>query len=260
LKGEEKMEWTKDFYTRQYEMMGSAAVWATFSPDNLPSRAKGRPAAVERIAGPGPKRVLELGCGGGVMSLAIALRGNAVVAVDIVDEAVVSARHFATLVTNGEMSVVQGDFYEIELDGLFDVVCYFDGFGIGSDADQRRLLRRIAGWLKPEGCALIDIYNTTWHSAHRNGEVEQERNIMYRFDFDADGCRLEESMWPVDEDESQSVTQSLRCYSPADFRLLLEGTGLILQSMDPYESTWDYDKPVPLKEAAIYLAKLVHES
>ncbi|MFN5457566.1 MAG: hypothetical protein ACK5BX_41150, partial [Bradyrhizobium sp.] len=34
--------------------------------------------------------------------------------------------------------------YTIELAGRFDVVCYWDGFGIGSDADHRRLLRRIA--------------------------------------------------------------------------------------------------------------------
>ena len=58
------------------------------------------------------------------------------------DHAVASARRVAGEVTHGEMSVVQGDFYEVELDGTFDVVCYFDGFGIGSDADQRRLLRR----------------------------------------------------------------------------------------------------------------------
>ena len=253
------MEWTKDFYTRQYELLGSPAVWASFSPSNLPERATGRAAAVERLAGSGAKRVLELGCGGGIMAGAIALLGNRVVAVDIVDEAVTSARYFAAQVTNGDMRVIQGDFYEIALDGLFDVVCYFDGFGIGSDADQRHLLHRIAGWLKPEGCALIDIYNTPWHVVNRDGEAYQEGTVMHRSDFDADNCRLEENMWSVDEEESQAVTQSLRCYTPADFRLLLQGTGLMLQTMEPYASTWDYTEPVPLIEAAIYLAKLVGE-
>jgi hypothetical protein len=103
----------------------------------------------------------------------------------------------------------------------------------------------------------LTLAYVTWHFAGDKGEVEQEGNIMYRFDFDADGCRLEESMWLVDRDEPQAVTQSLRCYSPADLRLLLEGTGLTLHTMEPYASAWDYDQPVSLQEAEIYLAKLV---
>lgn len=252
------MEWTKGFYTRQYEWLKSPTVWATFSPDNLPERAINRAAAVERLAGPGVKHILELGCGGGIMATAIALRGNRVIAVDIVDAAVANARRLATQIKKGSLTVVQGDFYEIALEGKFDVVCYFDGFGIGTDVDQRRLLRRIAGWLNPNGCALIDIY-VPWHFAGDNGEVEQEGNIMYQSDFDAAGCRLEESLWLVDGDESQAVTQSLRCYSPADLRLLLEGTELTLHTIEPYASAWDYDKPVSLQKAAIYLAKLVCE-
>jgi SAM-dependent methyltransferase len=252
------MGWTKSFYTRQYELLKSPAVWATFSPDNLPDRAINRAAAVERLSAPGRKQVLELGCGGGVMATAIALRGNSVVAVDIVDAAVAGARRLATQLQKGSLTVVHGDFYEIALEDNFDVACYFDGFGIGVDADQRRLLRRIAGWLKPGGCALIDIY-CPWRFANNKGETYQEGNVMYRSGFDADGCRLEESIWLVGEDESQAVTQSLRCYSPADLRLLLEGTGLALYTIEPYASAWDYDKPVSLKKAEIYLTKLVHE-
>ncbi|MEZ4863671.1 MAG: hypothetical protein R3C14_20285 [Caldilineaceae bacterium] len=59
------------------------------------------------------------------------------------------------------------------------------------------------------------------------------------------------------ENEFQAITQSLRCYLPADLRLLLEGTGLTLHSVAPYASAWDYDKPVDLIEAEIFLAKLV---
>lgn len=252
------MEWTKGFYTRQYELLNSPAVWATFSPTNPPDRARNRAMAVERLAGPGLKRVLELGCGGGIVAGTIAQLGHSVVAVDLVEAAVASARRFATQVTNGDLTIVHGSFYEIELADKFDVVCYFDGFGIGSDADQRRLLRRIAGWLHPKGCALIDIYNTPWFAVNENGEVEQEGSMMIRSDFDANSCRLEESYWSVDDDESNAVTQSLRCYTPADLRLLLDGTKLSLQSLESYASSWDYTEPATLREAAIYLAKLVH--
>lgn len=81
---------------------------------------------------------------------------------------------------------------------------------------------------------------------------------MGRSDFDPHGCRLLDSIWPVGTDESQAVTQSLRCYSLADLRLLLEGTGLALQTIEPYESE-DHDKRVSLKQALLYLAKLAPE-
>jgi hypothetical protein len=45
-----------------------------------------------------------------------------------------------------------------------------------------------------------------------------------RCDFDARGCRQLDRWWPPDA-EDQAVTQPLRCYSPADLALLLEGTG-----------------------------------
>ena len=252
------MKWVKRFYTRQRELLESASVWDTFSPADPPAYLKPIADAVERIAGPGSKAILELGCGGGIIAAHLAHRGHKVTANDLVDICVASARRYASMVENGELTVVHGSFYEIRLADKFDVVCYFDGFGIGSDSDQRRLLHRIAGWLKPEGCALIDVYFPGCPSQSM-GEAYQEGNVMYRGDFDADGCRLEESMWSVGEDESQAVTQRLRCYSPADFRLLLQGTGLVMPIYEPYAGSWEYEKPVPLKQASLYLAKLVHE-
>jgi len=69
-----------------------------------------------------------------------------------------------------------------------------------------------------------------------------------------------DTWWPGD-DESQAVTQSLRCYSPADLRLLLQHTGLTLQSLEPGGAV-DYDKhewhpQVPLEQAMSYVAKLI---
>ena len=122
-----------------------------------PGRAMRRAGAIQHLAGPGPKRVLELGCGSGLVSAGIASLGHTVVAVDITPEAAASARRVAAEVPDGRMLVVEGDFFEVDLPGDFDVVCYFDGFGIGSDDDQRRLLRCIAGWLGKGGCATIDV-------------------------------------------------------------------------------------------------------
>jgi hypothetical protein len=78
---------------------------------------------------------------------------------------------------------------------------------------------------------------------------------MYLDGFDADGCRMTERMWQLG-DEGGAVTQSLRCYSPADLRLLLEGTGLGLNGLEAWD-TDAYDEAVPLERAMLYLAKLV---
>lgn len=250
------MEWVKDFYSRQYKWLKSSAIWAQYPPDDPPSQARRRAAAVERLAGSDIKHILELGCGSGLIAGAMALLGHKVVAVDLVDEAVANARRVAAKVPNGEMIVFQEDFYEIKFDDKFDVVCYFDGFGIGSDSDQRRLLHRIAEWLKPHGCALIDVYSP-WVFANDSGEVYQQGNMMGRCDFDPDECRLLDKMWPVGSDETKAINQSLRCYSPADFQLLLQGTNLKMHTLEPYESAFEFDNRVPLQEAEIYLAKLV---
>jgi SAM-dependent methyltransferase len=250
----EQAGWTKEFYTKQAQWLGRPAQWETFLAHEPPPRAQRRAAAVERLAGPGNKQVLELGCGSGTVAGALALRGHKVTAVDIVDAAVANTRRLAAQLPPRQLSVVQGDFYTLELPERFDVVCYFDGFGIGSDADQQRLLRRITGWLQPGGCALIDVYSP-WYWMNETGELFQEGNVNYRIGFDAEGSRLLESIWPVDRDESQAVTQSLRCYSPADLRLLLAGTGLVLHSFEAYASE-DHEVQVLLAQAVLYLAKL----
>jgi SAM-dependent methyltransferase len=247
--------WTKDFYTKQAEWLGLIEIWAGISPVGKTSgRGANEAAAIERLAGPGPKRVLELGCGSGIVAGIIAERGHSVVVVDMSDHAAASARRVAGEVTHGEMRVVQGDFYEVELDGTFDVVCYFDGFGIGSDADQRRLLRRIAGWLKPAGCALVDVYSP-WPSCDEDDQPYRDRKAMARDSFDYENCRGINTIW-VPGQKEQTATQSLRAYSPPDLRLLLEGTGLALETYEPYAES-DHGQQVPLKDAMSYLCKLV---
>ena len=180
----EQTAWTKDFYTKQYQWLERPARWTQFSASDPPGRARRRAAAVERLAGPGAKHVLELGCGSGTVAGAMAALGHTVIAVDIVDAAVASAKRLAAQLPAGQLTVVQGDFYALEWTERFDVVCYFDGFGIGLDTDQQRLLRRIAGWLQPDGCALIDVY-APWSHANAPPEVYQEGGVMMRTDFDA---------------------------------------------------------------------------
>jgi len=116
-------DWTKEFYSKQARWLELESIWAGFSGADPPRRAMRRAEAIERLAGPGTKRVLELGCGSGLVSAGIASLEHTVVAVDITPEAAASARRVAADVPDGRMSVVEGDFFEVDLPGDFDVVC-----------------------------------------------------------------------------------------------------------------------------------------
>ena len=146
---------------------------------------------------------------------------------------------------SGSLTALEADFYTVDLPKEFDAVCYWDGFGVGSDADQRRLLRRIAGeWLKPGGCALIDVfspYRWVQESGNRWDLDRNHESHRYRqrrtFDFDPLQGRFLDTWCPIDDetglcDESRAITQKIRCYNPADFHLLLEGTGLNLDQVE----------------------------
>jgi len=150
-----------------------------------------------------------------------------------------------------------GDFYEIVLDDFFDLVYYMDGFGIGTDNDQIKLLKRIHHWLKPNGTALIDIY-TPWYWSKTAGQVMTFNNFTRKYDFDFHHNRMLDT-WTNKQNEQ--FTQSLRCYSPADLEIILHGTGLKLDSIVPggtmnYESN-EYIENAELGEAMMYMAKLV---
>ncbi|HUS17304.1 MAG TPA: class I SAM-dependent methyltransferase [Chloroflexia bacterium] len=247
--------WVEEFYTRQY-------AWAPFLTGDVAPEHQARVEDLVRLAGAGPWRVLELGAGPGQTAAGLADAGHTVTAVELTGIAVEAAQRLASRPRRGRLQVVQGDFYTIDLPGPFDVVGYWDGFGIGSDEDQGRLLGRIAAWLAPGGCALIDI-NTPWYWARVAGQEMTFPDFGRRYHFDADGCRLLDTWWPTG-DPGQAVTQSLRCYSPADLRLLLRGTGLTLADLEPGGAVTDYaaghfEPHVPLGQAMSYRAKLTRD-
>lgn len=247
------MDWVKTFYTKQNEWGEGIYLRPIGEADHK------RAAKIAEWGAIAPKRVLELGAGGGQTSAAMAAVGHEVCAIELLPAPLANAQALATQTYKGTMSVVAGDFYEIELNRQFGVVCYWDGFGIGTDADQKRLLKRIAAWLKPDGFALLEV-GTPWYWANAAGQGWQVGQATRRYDFDPIECRLLDRWWPTD-DESQAVTQSIRCYSPADLRLLLQGTGLELQHIEPTGAVdyvaKSYRDQAPLQEAMGYLAKLV---
>ena len=81
------------------------------------------------------------------------------------------------------------------------------------------------------------------------------------YDFEPTACRWLDR-WSRG---TETVTQSLRCYSPADLTLLLEGTGLRLDGVEPGPGPTDtngsgWQDTAPLHLAMAYTAVLRADS
>ena len=246
------MEWIQDFYKEQYRITEGMADSITKFDEALVDKVESTSNVKGRL------KILELGGGLGLFAVAAAKRGHDVTIIELVPSAVQQIHKLALEHDVAKkMTIIQGDFYEVDLPSDFDVVCYWDGFGVGSDDDQKLLLRRIDSWLLPSGVSLIDIY-TPWYWAKVSGrEMKIGEDSYRRYGFDAEGCRMLDTWWSTD---SPKVTQSLRCYSPADLNMLLSGTSLFLHSNKP-GGEMDYDKwvfteHVPLERALSFLAVL----
>ena len=245
------MDWALEFYTKQDE-------WSGCYTGDVTDDHRKRAAWVHAQISGESKRILELGSGGGQVAVAMAAMGHDITAIDLVVSACEHARDLAAEHGSDSVKVINGDFYTHEFPDPFDVVCYFDGFGIGTDADQRRLFGRIRNWLSQDGFALIEI-GTPWYAASVSGRgwtVGQGKRL---YSFDAEGCRWNDRWWPIGKPE-EALEQSTRCYSPADLRLLAEGTGLSIDEITPGGTVdWEAGKwlpNVPLERAMAYIATL----
>lgn len=137
--------------------------------------------------------ILELGTGSGEFAITAAKKGYHVTAVELVPSLV---KHMEKLqkkhMLKGDLTSICGEFYQIELNQTFDMVCYLDGFGTGDDQDQKRLLQRISKWLKSDGCVFIDIY-TPWYWSKHAGQEIQFGSLSRKYDYDFARSRMLDS-------------------------------------------------------------------
>lgn len=244
------MEWVKNFYDKQFQLYKEGLTGPNEEHEEILTK-------IESLVSKPYQSVLELGAGGGEFSITAAKKGYDVTAVELVPSRVDYMKKLKSehnLI--GDFEIIEGDFYEVRLSKSFDVICYIDGFGIGEDQDQRKLLKRMSNWLKPDGCVLIDIY-TPWYWERVAGQEMRIGNRLRKYDFDYMGSRMLDTWFDGDE----KVSQSLRCYSPQDLKMLLKDTGLRLVDIKPGGAmnykTWEYHENVNLNETMSYMVKLV---
>jgi len=257
------MDWITPFYSTTGRWWGPAE-------SRVSARDHARAETIQRLV-PHAKRVLELGSSYGNTAAACAERGFDVVAVEI-SERVGFAQPFAARTYPGSLHLVHADFLEVDLAGGFDAVAYWNGFGVGTDADQRRLLQRISSeWLQANGVALIEVANpigwALWAGREEQKAAQPERGYHYavshRIDFDPARSRFIDTWWQTEVPEAP-VSQSIRCYTPTDLVLLLEGTRLELARVEVggqhVELADDATAASPLWHAHEYLAMLQRPS
>jgi SAM-dependent methyltransferase len=254
-------EWIKDFYDQ-------AGIWWGADPQ-APAVHKTRVETIERLCGAGSKTILDLGTGPGATAAALADAGHNVTAVELSPARADYARKLARISHAGSLLVLEDDFYTVKLQERFDVVCCWETFGLGTDTDQRRLLRRIEDeWLKPDGCVLMDVYSPIRPARDAGTErrlsplegVPGSVEMINRCHFDPFRNRWIDEWIPVAE-PGNALAQTVRCYTPADFLLLLEGTGLSIQRMEVDGQRLDMltnniTVSSPLRDAWCYLVQL----
>jgi len=99
-------------------------------------------------------RVLDLGCGDGLLDICLARLGAGVTAVDRISSVIQKA---ADEPDGALVKFLSCDFRQVEFsDKSFDLVLILDVIGLLSREDEVQIIRRVAGWLKPGGYLLID--------------------------------------------------------------------------------------------------------
>ncbi len=183
--------------------------------------------------------------GTGDTAVYLAAAGYQVTALDI------SEKNYALLCRIAEkfsgVTAILGDYFTASIPGKFDGVCLFENFGMGADLEQRGLLRRIAAeWLVPGGVVIMDVYHPFGvirqvgfsHHLDRLEHVPGSVAMTERYAYDAVLARWIDEWEPV-ENPAGTRRQSVRCYTPADLLLLLEGTGLKITHAEFCEEAFD---------------------
>ena len=224
--------WIRDFYSQ-------AAIWWGDDP-NEPGVHDARLAIVQRLAGLPPKRMLDLGAGAFATAGVMADAGYDVTGIELSTARCELARKVATAPHKGKITLVEGNFLKADVGGDYDVICAWEVFGLGSDAEQRQMLKRMSSeWLAPGGLAIVEVYTPVTPMRNAGSEVHLEAlegvpgsvDMIERCHFDPVYSRWIDE-WVPEKDPGNALAQAIRCYTPADLLLLLEGTGMQLERIE----------------------------
>ncbi|WOV86921.1 class I SAM-dependent methyltransferase [Sporosarcina oncorhynchi] len=231
-------EWVIPFYKYQFE-------WLRDIESEMTSYLEKDAEKIEEQIGNNFESMLDIGAGIGSIARALDARGISMTTLELVPELVVASK----LRSPKTIDVHLGDFYTYTFPTQFDVVSYFDGFGIGTDDDQLMLLNRMKTWMKDDGCALIDIYTPDYWRTIAAGQKMKIDDAERIYSFDEENCRMIDSWWH-NENPEEVVTQSLRCYAIDEISAMCKKAGLTITGIFP-GGAMDFDKWIYTETASL---------
>lgn len=200
---------------------------------------------------PANASVLDLCCGQGRHSLELARRGYRVTGVDLSEALLYVARQRSEQ-ENLSVTFIQSDMRDLTFREEFDAVFnMFTSFGyLENEAEDEKVLERVAAALKVGGRFLLDVFNHDWlvrNFRERDWREMDEGWVLLedrRFDFLSG--RVETEWIAMAKDGARYIRRSsIRAYTAAELRVMLERVGLTpKQLLGDYEGNpYGWDSP-----------------
>lgn len=154
------------------------AIYEARFPDPDQSAARFVASALTRHLGPGPRTILDLGCGTGRDAGALAARGHTVVGVDLAESMIAHARS-----RHPGCEFVVGDLRTVDLGRRFDAVTCLDSSFLycHTNADIRAALRVTVAHLVPGGLFVAEMRNGAWYLGN---PADLGREVLDEVEYD----------------------------------------------------------------------------
>lgn len=179
-------------------------------------------------------RVLDLGCGQGRMSIALAKQGLQVVGYDGSPDLLEEAKRRAAE-QGADVAFVLGDMRELQGEGEFDAVINIGtAFGYIEDEEgDREIVRRVQQALKPGGCFLQETENRDYklRQLYNTWDKMNDRLVFSRRAFNHQSGRWTEELSWYEEGERTIALLDLRLYTAAELVRMTEAAGLHVQEL-----------------------------
>lgn len=198
------------------------------------------------VLGSRPSRVLDLGCGPGLYTIALARRGHACVGIDWSPASLAYALDAAA--QEGVDAVhLEGDIRTAPYGDGFDLVMLLYGeFNVFKPADTETILRKAFAAVKPGGRLLLEVQTEddvrargerrrTWYPS-KGGLWSDRAHLCLEESFWSAGSRAATVRYFIVDAETGETSRfgaSYQAYSPADYAGVLERAGFVRMQLLP---------------------------
>ena len=227
-----------------YDGLWGEMMFVMHDIDHLWRANEGRADWVESLALGSSLRVLDLGCGNGILDIVLGRRGHTVVGVDQVRPVIEFAR---THVKDEPVTFQVSDLRSVAFDaGRFDLVMMFGLVGLMSREDDEALFHRVRSWLRPGGSCLIDCdlelaTTQTIESDHELGRIywhwtsdQPTRTNRLTPELHRHGGVIVELRDPIDPSRGDHTGLHRHIYPPDQLEQLLHGAGFVTQRVSHF--------------------------